>query len=470
MHRFLRQTLPPAALLLGLGLLAGCAVPSSKDNLSGAAELVARQSAAPFSWRRTTAVDPAVLRDIGPLLTGGVSAPESIAIAFIASPDLQLQLERLEISRAELVAASTFPNPVAVMGLRAPGGNLSAFYPERNVTVGVLQNVLALLNLPARRRIAQRDLARVRLEVADRIVGLAAEVNQAYLEYVAAQRVLVLRERAAAAALAAADTIVVEVANGKGYTALDLALERNTVFSADSSLLRSRLEAASARAKLAQLMGIAGLRDDWQTTDDLPALPASDPDLTTLEARALEQRFDIRAVRETFLARLDSLKTQRQFRWLGSLELGLFREGSSGGISFTGPNAVVELPLFDQRQAQLLAADSEVRTALRSAESLALTARTELRTHAAELTATRALVEKYRDAVLPNQRHILSQLGTASEPGSVDRLHLRLSSLGAEEEAVGYLRDYWRARAALARAAGDWQGLTGWPVQQAAPH
>ena len=32
----------------------------------------------------------------------------------------------------------------------------------------------------------------------------------------------------------------------------------------------------------------------------------------------------------------------------------------------------------------------------------------------------------------------------------IDRLHLRLSSLGAEEEAVGYLRDYWRARAALA--------------------
>ena len=52
-----------------------------------------------------------------------------------------------------------------------------------------------------------------------------------------------------------------------------------------------------------------------------------------------------------------------------------------------------------------------------------------------------------------------------SDPGDLGRLHLRISNLAAEEQALGYLRDYWRARAALARAAGDWQGLVAWPAK-----
>ena len=87
--------------------------------------------------------------------------------------------------------------------------------------------------------------------------------------------------------------------------------------------------------------------------------------------------------------------------------------------------------------------------------------RNELRTHAAELAATRALSEQYRDLVLPNQHQIQIQLGTNGDPGAIERLHVRRSSIESEEDGVGYLRDYWRARGALARAAGDWEGLGG---------
>ena len=55
--------------------------------------------------------DQQVLGNIDPLLSQGISAEQSIAIAFLASPDLQLALERLEISRSDFVAASTPPNP-----------------------------------------------------------------------------------------------------------------------------------------------------------------------------------------------------------------------------------------------------------------------------------------------------------------------------------------------------------------------
>jgi cobalt-zinc-cadmium efflux system outer membrane protein len=457
----MNRSLPAIAVLLGTLFLSGCAIPSSHDTVAATQDLVARQSSVGFEWRRTAVADAQALSSIDPLLAQGISAQQSIAVAFLASPELQLALERLEISRSELVAASTPPNPVLVAGVRESGGSLAAFYPGRTFSVGVLQNVLALLNMPARHRVASQELERTRLDTADRIIGLAAEVNQAYVEYIAAQHILALRERSAAASRAALDTLVVDVANGKGATALDLALERNAVYGAEGSLVRARLDVSTLRAKLGQLMGIAGLRDDWQTSGELQPLPQSDPDLKQLETQALERRLDIRAAREAVLARLKTLATQRRFRWLGGLELGVFRESTSGGTSFTGPNVVLELPVFDQRQSQLLAADAELRTAQRHVEVLVQTMRNELRTHAAELAATRALSEQYRDLVLPNQHQIQAQLGTDGEPGSIERQHLRLASLASEEDGVGLLRDYWRARGALARAAGDWEGLGG---------
>ena len=270
-----------AALLCTL--LVACTTPSSRETVASTAQLVAEQSGTAFQWRHTAVADAEALRSIDPLLAGGITAQKAIAIACLASPEVQLALERLEISRSELVAASTPPNPLLVAGARESGGSLAAFYPGRTVSVGVLQNVLGLLNLPSRRRIAQRELSRMRLETADRIIGLAAEVNQAYLEYVAAQRVLVLREHAVAAARVAHDTMVVGVANGKGYTTLDLALERNAVFAAESGVIRARLDANTLRAKLAQLMGIAGLRDSWQTSEELKPLLGRDFRTPTIE-------------------------------------------------------------------------------------------------------------------------------------------------------------------------------------------
>ncbi len=445
-------------------LLAGCATPSSRENVAAVAAQVAVQTPAAFKWRRSAADDARVQADIAPLVDGGITGPEAIAIAFLASPDLQLQLERVEVSRAELVAAATLPNPALIVGSRAPGGNLAAFYAERTVNVGVLQNVLALLSGPSRRRIARSELLRARLDVADQIVALAAGVNEAYLEYVAARQIVSVRERSAAAATAALDTVIVNVANHKLNTPADLVLERNAVFGIQSALDRAKLDVASTRARLAQVMGLAGLRDDWQVTEVLPPLPAADPANDELEAQALRQRLDLRAAREAVATRLEALRTQQRFRWLGGLELGLFREGNSSAIHFTGPNAVVELPLFDQRQSQLLLADAQLRGALRTTESLVLAARTQLRTHQAELTATRSLVERYRDEVLPRQQWLLTYGFVTSDPGDLGRLHLRISNLAAEEQALGYLRDYWRARAALARAAGDWLGLVAWPA------
>ena len=183
----------------------------------------------------------------------------------------------------------------------------------------------------------------------------------------------------------------------------------------------------------------------------------------------MQRRFDTRAATKAVDARLRSLATEKRFRWLGQLELGAFRDSTTGGTSFTGPSGVIAIPVFDQHQAQLLAADSQLRTAMRQLEATQLAARTEIRTHASEMRTTRRLLEQYENAVLPNQRQILAQLGTVADPAQPERVRLRLEALAGEEGQVGLLRDYWRARSALALAAGDWTGLSGLPIAAPAP-
>jgi outer membrane protein, heavy metal efflux system len=446
---------------LAVGLLAACATPTLKDNEQAAHDLVRQQNSTDFVWRRDIDADAAARERAGQMLADGLTLDEAIATSFLLSPAPQQALEQLEVARADLVVVSMPPNPVAVLGMRSPSGNFAAYYGGSNVSFGLLQNVMALMTMPDRVAVARHDLLRAQLEAASQINSHAVQVAQAWIEYRAALKVQQLRERSTAAARAALDTLIVQAANGNGLRPVDIAFERNSVFSAQASLTRSILDAAAAREKLALLLGVGGWRDDWLLAGDLPAVPLGDPDPALLVAGAMKARFDVLAAERAVDSRLRALAFQRRFRWLNQLELGAFREQIIGGTSFTGPQMVIEVPLFDQRQGQLLNSDSELRSALRNVEVARLVARSEIHIHTAEVAAARTLLAQYDREIFPNQRQIMASLGTVADPAEAERLRLRMSTLAIEEEYVALQRDYWSARSALAAAAADWAGLRG---------
>ena len=210
----LQNPLKVCAVAIPALLLVACAIPGSRENSESAQTLVAIQTQAAAPWRRNATDDAAAKQAVAGMLAGGISLQEAVAISFLASPELQLAFEQLEVARGDLVAASTPPNPVAIVGVREPGGRLSVFYPDQNMSVGVLMNVLALLNMPDRRAIARYELdkqpclpraqhalaARVERGVA-RSFGRTADTGPA-------------RTRGPRAARAALDTLIVQAANG----------------------------------------------------------------------------------------------------------------------------------------------------------------------------------------------------------------------------------------------------------------
>lgn len=443
----------------GMGLLlaaGGCSVPSQRENVDVTARLVSPQVGAPLEWRLDAEDDAAALKRAEAVLGHPLSMQDAITIAFLASPELQLALEKLEISRTELVAAMTPPNPVVVAGSRQPGGDLAAFYPDRSISVGVLQNVIGLLNIPDRRAIARRDLERARYEAANAAIRHAALVAQAWFDYSAALQVQVLRERGMSIVRLAYDNLRAR----PGIPPETLATQRNVLLAEQTRVVIATQAAVKARAKLGEELGIAGWQDSWSIEATLPSLPAEDPDVAEIERLAMERRYDLQAASRAVDARLRVLATQKRFRWLNQLDIGVFRDKVAGGTSFTGPNMVIELPLFDQRQSRLLNADAMLRTEVRRLQVARLAARSEIRSQAADVVAARHLVEHIEREVQPAQLQQRAVPG-GSDPDDTRRMRLLLDSIGTDADHTDRLREYWRARSALALAAGDWSALSG---------
>lgn len=452
MQRYRRTPwwLPCLGMLLAAG---GCSIPSAQENAAEAAQLVAAQVDATLPWRRDPEAEAAANTQIEALLADGLRLHEAIQVAYLASPDLQVAMEQLEISRSAFVAAATPPNPLVVIGVREAGGNLAAFYPDKSISFGVLQNVIALLNMPDRRAIARRDLTRARYETAHRAVTRAAEVTQAFIEYDAAQQIFQRREGMRDLARSAHDERAAAAPGDDAQQGL-LTQQLGALVEEESELIRARLEAQKARHRLGELLGIAGRHDQWRIVAGMPlAMPETDPQAAQLELIALQGRFDLQAAVATVEARLRVLATQRRFRWLNQAEIGLFREKAIGGTAFTGPNIVFELPVFDQRQATLLAADAELNAAMRRLEAQQIAARTQIRRLSEELATSRALVRHFETQLLPYRQ--------ATAGASDVQAQRAFRTLHNEAERLALMREYWKARIGLALASGDWREQSG---------
>ena len=385
---------------------------------------------------------------VEPMLADGLTLEESVGIAFLASPELQLSLEQLEIARSELVAASTPPNPVAIVGVRETGGSFSAFYPDESISIGVLQNVLALLNMPDRRAVALHELERARFVAAEQIThsGRAGRGGLARLHRGAAHRgaARALRPRRHARRRhhhrAGRERQRLYAAGGRGRAQWPVHRRGR-----GDHALRS-IPPPRARSSASCWAWAAGATTGARASCRRcrRAIPTA-----ALEAAAMRQRFDVQAAAKAVDARLRVLACS-------AASAGSAR--STSACSGTRPSAARPSP-GRMRWSKSRCSTSARRScwppmpncARRCASSSGRSSRRARRSaRTSGDAATRALLEQYERHVLPNQQAMAVGLGTVGEPGQPDRLRLRLEALSAEEEQVGLLRDYWRARSALA--------------------
>lgn len=204
------------------------------------------------------------------------------------------------------------------------------------------------------------------------------------------------------------------------------------------------------------MLGVSS-RSQWQTVNELPAPPSSDVAEESLVELAQKQRLDAQALRRD-VELLDSAVTlARRWRFLGEVEVGYERESETDGARLRGPSLNLELPLFNQGQAAVLRARSQLELAQTDLSALELSIRNDVALGLDRLATTRDIVERYRTALVPQRESVVARTQEEYNYMLVDVFELlqaKREEFDAYQEYLESVRDHWLARVELRRVVG----------------
>lgn len=471
-----------AALAIMLSLAAGCATVNPRPDFERASQHVERAIGAP--WPVAPTDEDSVADRVTELLRGGLTSDKAVQLALLNNPRLRAELLSIGIGRAQVVQSALFTNPVLTLSVRFPdGGGLS------NLEMGLSQNIAELWQIPLRVKAAQRDLDRTILDAARTASVAALEAKTAYFKAVRADRDAEIARQNLAVTQQLVDLAVARQDAGAGGE-VDVNLARARHMESQLQARRAEVAAVEGRSELARLCGLRMSPEELALAEPLPEPTAWTLAADRVIAAAREHRLDVRAVRQLVDA-AEARVGLEKMRFLRSLEVGVSVERSERGTRgdrnwlaetawasaeagqlaapslqpreplstdwVVGPTLGVEVPLFDQNQAQIANAEYEHQQAQQALEALDLdlVQQAHVSLKRAQVAAENARF--YRDDYLPLQERSLQLAQEAYRVGRAPLLAVLDVERGLLEARAGYvaaLADASMAIVELERVAG----------------
>jgi cobalt-zinc-cadmium efflux system outer membrane protein len=437
--------------LFALLTAGGCASVPKAGGFDAVQREVADRTGHQVQWRGQTAEDAQLHRAVADLLANDLTANQAVQVALLNNRTLAARFEDLGIAQADLVQAGLLKNPIFSGSWRFPDHSPRV----TNVEYSVAEDFLDLLVLPLRKRVAQQEFDRTRLSIGHDVLELAAEVKEAFYTMQAraqlVQRLRLVSDINQAAAELATRQREAGTLNELGEANQQVAYEESKV-----DVAQAEAQLAADRERLNRLMGLWGDQTTWKIANRLPDLPAEKIPLDRLESLAMRQRLDVLAARAQTVTLREALAAKDAYRYFANAEVGVSTEKDPDGVRVTGPTLSLQLPIFDQGQAQVAQLAAQFRQSQRRLEALAIDARSEVREARDRLVAQRALVEHYQ-RLLPQRVRILNltlQHYNGMLKGAYDLLLAKQAEVATERAYIESWRDYWIARTQLERALG----------------
>ncbi len=397
-------------------------------------------------------IDTRVPGAIKDLLAKPLDRDASIRIALATNRRLQAEYDRLGIAAAEIASATVLaPLRVDLEYKLARNGRAG------EAEVDVIQDVLDLIQIPQRRSIARADLDAAKARAVGATIELVARVEGAYIDVVAAQQELELRQTAFDAAAASAE--IAERMHGAGNLPdLGLARERDQREQARVDLGRAQVDVEVRREGLNQVLGLTGDLTKWTVTARLPDVPQTAPTLDTLERDSVAASLEIAAVRAEAAAAAGRVGLARFRSVVPELGIGISADRKDGAWDF-GPSVAIGLPLFNQGQGPRARANAELRRAQNEALATAVELRATARATRQRVLGAYAEAKHLFDVVLPNRQTVVSETlkqYNAMNASTFELLGARRDLVDAGRQYIDALSRFWRAAAearALSRGA-----------------
>lgn len=430
----------------------GCASTNPQAAFDEVSDVVTKRTGQRPRWMREEGDQQEIEKVVQAFLKTNLTVQSATAIALFNNRSLQAQLEEIGISQAELAQASRAPN-IEIAGFWGfPDRPPSAMSMEYSAAASLLD----LLMVPARTKIAAKNLEQTKLQVAHAILQQANEVQTAF--YTLQARLQALQQIETVVQVNEAAIEVAQQQHQAGnITDLELYTQQASVSQSQLDLVQAKTQIRSDREKLNRLMGLWGKQTDWKIAEQLPSLPKKEFTLKNLETLALNQRLDLAAARNQGAAIEDALRLKKIFRYLPGATVGVSAERDTDKQNIIGPTLSLELPIFDQGQPALAKLAAQYRQAQRNFEALAVDIRSEVREARDVLVAARQTAELYEATLLPQRQKILRETllqYNAMQKSNYDLLAAKEQEQIAQQGYIDALRNYWVARAELERVIG----------------
>jgi cobalt-zinc-cadmium efflux system outer membrane protein len=440
-------------LLFGLVLFAaGCAQVPREAGFNDVKGLVGERVDYNLHWNQETEADREVEKAIEELIKNELTSDAAVQIALLNNPNLQAVYEDLGVTQADVVEAGLLENPVLFGQVRFPNRSEES----TNYEFGITQNFLNILMQPARKKLSAIRFEQVKLQVADEVIQMVAEVRKTYYSALGARQVRDLRNEISAAARNSFD-LAQRLHSAGNISALELARENAHFEQARLELANSETVLLDAREQLTRLMGFWGPQTNWQLPEQLPHIPTSEIPLERLESMAIDSRLDLAAERKAVEALAQALGITIDWRWIGHIEVGISRERETDRTWVTGPALAIELPIFNQRQADIARLEAQLRRSQKRLTAQAIDIRSEVRSLRNRLIMQRNLIDHYRRTVLPLREQIVDltlKKYNYMLTGAFDLIMAKQQEFEAYQKYLEAVRDYWIIRANMQRSLG----------------
>lgn len=396
-----------------------------------------------------------VAERIAELLAGGLSAREAVQVSLLNNGGLQAQLYEIGVRRADAVQAGLLSNPSlggALIRLPLGGGSSST-------ELALVQNFIELWHLSPRKRLARAQLEKTVLEVAHTAASLAAQAKATYFRAVAATAALAAAEQNHATAREFLE-LTLERQEAGAATQVDVNAARSEFLEQEVLVREARFTAFDAKRELALVLGVAGSPRDLELSDTLIDMTDWPMTLEGLLEVAQESRLDLRAAKKQVEAASSALALEDRYL-LRNVSVGASLE-REGGDTQLGPAVRLQLPIFDQNQAQIAKAEYRLAQALRRLEALDVRVDQQVRGAFEQHSLAANTARLYEDELLPLRR---SSLELARESFTEGKTGF-LSVLEAQSRLLAARREYVERLEAVAVSIPALEAACGRPLPE----
>jgi outer membrane protein TolC len=464
------KNLRSSAVVLATVLLSGCKTFSPDGGMSVVAELTVGDLGKEVVRVRSEEDALDAREAVERLLKRPLTAESAVQLALSNNRGLQAAYHELGISEAALGGAYLPPSPTF---------SIERISSSVEVEIGgrAVANILALLTLPARAKVAEDRYQQALLRAAEETLRVAANTRRAFYRAVAAREAAAFLDEAKTAA-ETATKLARRLGETGALNKLDQAREQVFYAEVAAQLAVQQQRSSTERERLIRMLGLWGKDTGFALPKSLPALPSKFQSLPAVETEAIRKRLDVQAARLEVDALAKSYGLTDATRFINLLEVAGIaekkREKETGEtVRPRGAEVEFQIPLFDFGQVRARQAEEEYLRAVNQLSEKAVNVRSETRDAYRNFRTNYDLARHYRKEVMPLRKIISEETLLRYNAMQIDvfallsEARLRVATAMA---AIDAHRDFWLASTDLMGAVvgGGAEGMASGPAPMAA--